>query len=71
MNKKDLVVLILEAGDKLRFNSNLRYGQALYNTLCTLDKDLAENINGTDDDCFYDDNKISNFLSRVAENWKK
>ena len=47
-----------------RFPS-LRHGQAIFNEACSLWPDEVNEIRGTEDDCFYDDNKIKNFLSHL------
>jgi hypothetical protein len=48
------------------FNEHkLRRGQSYMNALYEIDKDLYNEITGTDCDCFYDDKKISTFIKRV------
>ena len=42
---------------------DLRYGQAIFNEAMSMWPDEVEKIRGTDDDCFYDDKKVKNFLS--------
>ena len=48
-----------------------REGQALYNTLFLDCRFIADQIRGTEYDCFNDDNKINAFKARVIELWSK
>ena len=41
----------------------LRHGQALFNEACSMFPEEVNKIRGTDDDCFYNNKKISVFLS--------
>lgn len=41
----------------------LRYGQAVFNEAYSMFPEEVEKIRGTDDDCFYDNKKVSSFLS--------
>lgn len=41
----------------------LRYGQALFNEALDMFPEVVNEIRGTDDDCFYDDKKVSAFLN--------
>jgi hypothetical protein len=43
----------------------LRYGQAVYNCLATFAPDIAEKIQGTEFDPFFDDNKVGAFMNEV------
>lgn len=43
-------------------HKGLRQGQAYMNALHYINKELYEQITGTENDCFYDDNKIVNFI---------
>lgn len=42
---------------------NLRYGQVVFNEACNLWPEEVNKIRGTDDDCFYKDSKVEQFLS--------
>ena len=44
----------------------LRHGQALFNEACSMFPEEVNKIRGTDDDCFYNNKKISAFLSHFA-----
>ena len=44
-----------------------RAGQAAFNHLHGAYPELANKINGTEADCFYDDKKIPAFIQRVYE----
>jgi hypothetical protein len=46
----------------------LRKGQSLFNALVEMNIDLANKIRGTENDCFYDDKKIKNFIKEIEIN---
>lgn len=48
-----------------------REGQALFNTLFLDCRHIADQIRGTEYDCFYDDDKIEAFKVRLIELWSK
>ena len=50
-------------------HSHERYGQFLFNLLHTLRPDLANQIRGTSNDPFYDNEVIFDFVKWVGENW--
>jgi len=41
---------------------NQRVGQAYMNALFEVNRKLYDTISGTENDCFYDDNKVINFI---------
>lgn len=49
----------------------LRYGQTLFNELHFLHPELADSLRGGDSDCFYDSEKVMNFLYVVKSRWPK
>jgi hypothetical protein len=63
---------LLEAALAYYYHSDieLRFGQALFNTLDVFDSDLAESIRCTDLDPFHDDGRIPKFLTRVRDEWQ-
>jgi hypothetical protein len=50
----------------LRERSGVRKGRAYFDVLLELEPELANRLAETDDDPFYDDDKLPAFLSRVA-----
>jgi hypothetical protein len=46
---------------------HLRAGQLAFNELYRVDPVVADQIRGTEDDPFYDDERIAHFESKVAE----
>jgi hypothetical protein len=50
-------------------NPKWRLGQAYFNALCCLDSPTVEQIRGTENDCFYQDEKIPLFKIKVLEIW--
>lgn len=47
----------------------LRKGQSLFNALTEVDPILAKSISGTEYDCFYQDDKIKNFIYKITFSW--
>ena len=47
----------------------LRYGQVLMHTLYKCNKSKYDAITGTDDDCFYDNGKVSRTLDKLEKEW--
>ena len=47
----------------------LRKGQCYMNTLAIMNKALYDEITGTDNDPFYVDEKLPQFLELVAKEW--
>jgi len=45
-----------------------RVGQAYFNYAYELYPKETDKIRGTEDDCFYDDSKIPQFLNRLVKN---
>jgi len=46
--------------------SYLRAGQSIFNCTYSIIPDIADKISITDNDCFFDDSKIEDFLKEVA-----
>lgn len=51
----------------MRERRGLRKGQAFFNVLREMEPELANGLNGTADDPFYNDGKLPRFLLRVVE----
>lgn len=49
--------------------NKLRWGQGLFNHLCTVRPELAEKIRGTELDPFYRDDRVPVFLEFLEKNW--
>jgi len=49
------------------FEQGLRNGQSYSNALADVNMKAYNEITGTDDDCFYDDNKVIKFIRRLNE----
>lgn len=58
-------ILMRVADLKLAMNTELRNGQALFNALFALHPEIAKEVTGTDNDCFYDDKKIGDLLRHL------
>jgi len=65
LTDKEWVDLIREFYKFLQ--KDLRIGQSYFNALAIVKPDLANEIQGTEDDCFYDDNKVIKFIRRLNE----
>lgn len=44
---------------------NLRKGQSIYNAACDMFPAFTKELNGTEFDCFYDDEKVDIFLDKL------
>ena len=62
MTSKEWVSLINKLVDSLHKHPELRYGQAMINSLHDIRPDLYQRVTGTENDCFYNDNKIINLI---------
>jgi hypothetical protein len=59
--------LLIDKVIEFRKHPALRLGQAMYNALYFIDPDTATELNGTDADPFYSDEKIPQFLAAIAD----
>lgn len=48
-----------------------RLGQAAFNAVYEVDPEIANQLRGTDKDCFYFDSRIDEFMKVVYERWEK
>ena len=48
---------------------NCRLGQAIFNAVFDIDPEIADQLRGTDKDCFYFDSRIDDFMKVVYERW--
>ena len=51
-------------------NPSYRKGQAIFNYAATIRRDLTDKSIGTENDCFYSDERITNFLTYLYSNWE-
>jgi len=49
-------------------NRGCRNGQTYMNALSEIDKEVYDDVVGTDADCYYNDSKIKNFLNYIWNN---
>ena len=47
-----------------------RKGQATFNAVFNVDSEIADQLRGTDKDCFYLDSRIDEFMKVVYERWE-
>ena len=50
---------------------NLRLGQSMFIALSEIDFGLSVKLTGTEDDCFYVDDKICNFLKAINKSCRE
>lgn len=65
MNKPDQLDCILikrNAEQFIKVNTEIRYGQAVFNAAHKRFPEAANCLRGTKHDCFYDDSKVDEFL---------
>ena len=70
MNRK--IDMLINQSHNLRMKFPcLREGQSYIGTLAHIDNELYHKITATEDDPFYDDSKVSNFLNALNIYWYK
>ena len=58
---------IINASNRERAKySYLRVGQSIYNCAYSIFPDVVDEIHGTENDCFYHDERIEDFLKEVC-----
>jgi len=62
LTDKEWVELTKEWCKRYKGGKHQRAGQAYMNALFKVNKRLHDKISGTENDCFYDENKIINFI---------
>ena len=62
MTAKEWVSLINSLVKYLHNNPELRVGQVYMNALFDIRPDLYQRVTGTENDCFYNDDKIVNLI---------
>lgn len=58
----DCILIKRNAEQLIRVNTEIRYGQAVFNTAHKRFPEAANCLRGTKYDCFYDDSKVDEFL---------
>lgn len=48
---------------------NWRWGQCIFNAYYTVFPEITNSIRGSADDCFYDDDRVSKFLSHFEASY--
>ena len=66
MTEDELNELYKRVYAAMRYFPSLRYGQAVFNEAANLFPEKTESLRGTEDDCFYDDSKVSAFLKHFT-----
>lgn len=60
LSNQDFIELVKRSVDLT--NQGLRFGQSFMISLSEIKNDLYNDIKGTDNDCFYEDEKLINFF---------
>ena len=66
MTEDELNELYRRVRAAMKHFPSLRYGQAMFNEALSLFPEKTEKLRGTEDDCFYDDSKVSAFLKHFT-----
>ena len=72
--KASLIFDLIKIKEKILYYiniENLRKGQSLFNAVYAIRPDIADSLRGTDKDCFYNDEKINDFMEEVMLNLRK
>ncbi len=67
LTPEEVSKLVVEAGKLQNQYKALRTGQAMYNTLSDMNEELANEVNGTEYDPFYNDARIGKFLQYITQ----
>lgn len=67
LNEARLNELIRKFNEKSELNPTWRKGQTWFNSLSVLYPSVAESIRGTENDPFYNDEKIDAFFKEITE----
>jgi hypothetical protein len=67
MTKNDFVHTVVTT---LKQERSLRAGQTMFNVLCQMKPEIANKIRATENDPFYENNRIPAFLAVVDELWE-
>ena len=69
MNKKidKLAVIEIkkEAAKMIKANTEIRYGQAIFNAAYAMFPCATNKLRSTQYDCYYDDSKVNDFLTQL------
>ena len=65
LNKERFFIMIEEAARIIERVGEWRYGQAVFNLAYDTFPEEANLLRGTQDDCFYDDDKVEAFLANL------
>ncbi len=63
----DVIHIKKLADQAIRINTEIRYGQAVYNAAYKLFPISTKKLTGREYDCFYDSDKIDIFLEKLRE----
>lgn len=69
MNEKIDKLAVIEikrnAAKMIKANTEIRYGQAIFNTAYAMFPYATNQLRNTQYDCYYDDSKVNDFLTQL------
>jgi len=65
LTNDEFVKLTKEFVKQYNQGKHQRIGQAWFNALSKIDKEIAIEMTGRDSDCFYSDNKLTDFINEL------
>ena len=67
IDELDVIHIRRLADTYIKVNTEIRYGQAIFNAAFKLFPRAVRNLTGNEYDCYYDSNKIDVFLKKLRE----
>lgn len=61
----DILQIKKDADKMIKINTEIRYGQAIFNAAYNKFPEATNKLRATEYDCFYDDNKVNIFLNQL------
>ena len=65
VDKLAIIEIKKEAAKLIKVNTEIRYGQAIFNAAFTMFPRATNKLRSTEYDCYYDDNKVTVFLNQL------
>lgn len=65
VDKLAVIEIKKEAAKLIRVNTEIRYGQAIFNAAFTMFPHATNKLRDTKYDCYYHDNRVNDFLTQL------
>lgn len=65
IDKLAVIEIKKNAAKMIKANTEIRYGQAIFNAAYTMFPHATNKLRSTEYDCYYDDSRINDFLTKL------